>query len=242
MLAVAILIGWTVASAGPQPPGNAARSDDGAPAKAPGASEEKPPEWPLKPKPSWTRVARDFPLWVDLKHKQVIVGGHIALRRGQLEMFACPRGTKEHESVVAVHAPARFVHAALLAAGAKPGHPVRFEPKYVPATGTVVDVEVIWRDKSGKVKKVRAQELVKNVRTGKAMTGHWVFGGSGFWTDKETGKRYYYADGGELICLSNFATATLDLPIRSSAANSALLFRAFTERIPPRRTPVLLVL
>jgi hypothetical protein len=34
----------------------------------------------------------------------------------------------------------------------------------------------------------------------------------------------------------------LDLPIESSQSNEALLFRAFTERIPPLGTPVTLLL
>ena len=42
-------------------------------------------------------------VWVDAKRKRVIVGGQICLRQGLLEMFACPRGTKEHESIVSVN-------------------------------------------------------------------------------------------------------------------------------------------
>ena len=208
--------------------------------KQPASNQES---WPTPVARSWTRVARDQPLWIDLKKKEVIIGGRIALTRGQLEMFACPKGTKEHESVVAVFAAPRLIHGALLAVGARPGHPVRFEPKYEPASGSTIEVDVVWRDpKTGKIRRVRGQELVRDVKSGKAMSHEWVFGGSGFWTDEETGKRYYYADGGEFICLSNFGTAMLDLPIRSSAANDALLFRAFTERLPPRGTRVWLVL
>ena len=197
---------------------------------------------PTEVQKTWTKVSRKHPLWIDLKKKEVIVGGRIALTRGQLEMFACPRGTKEHESVVAVDAPPKLIHAALLAVGARPGHPVRFEPKYEAAEGSVIDVGVVWKDDKGKVHRVRGQDLVRDVKTGKAMAHEWVFGGSGFWTDEETGKRYYYADGGEFICVSNFGTAMLDLPIRSSAVNDQLLFRAFSERIPPRGTRVWLVL
>jgi hypothetical protein len=42
--------------------------------------------------------------------------------------------------------------------------------------------------------------------------------------------------------VSNFTTATLDLPVASPQANADLTFRAFTERIPPLGTPVRLVL
>jgi hypothetical protein len=187
------------------------------------------------------KLAKDHDVWVDPQRKLVVVDGEVAFRDGGLEMFACPKGSKEHESVVAVRSKAQLVHAGLLAVGAIAGHPVQFDPKYMPATGTTIDIFVLWQDEKGK-HKVRAQEWVKDAKTGKEMKHDWVFGGSGFWTDETTGERYYYADGGDLICLSNFSTATLDLPIESSQANDALLFSAFTERIPPRGTKVRLVL
>ena len=39
-----------------------------------------------------------------------------------------------------------------------------------------------------------------------------------------------------------FASATLDLPVKSSQDNQDLLFEALTENIPPVETPVRLVL
>jgi hypothetical protein len=61
--------------------------------------------------------------------------------------------------------------------------------------------------------------------------------------DEETGEEHYMADSsGELICVSNFPTATLDVPIESSDSDAALMFEAFTEHIPPLGTPVTMVL
>jgi hypothetical protein len=168
--------------------------------------------------------------------------GQICLTEGQLEMFACPKGSKEHESVVAVNVRPQFVHAALLRVGAKPGSTVKFDPKYAPATGQVIDIWVLWKDAHGENKKVRAQELIKQVSTGKPMPYNFVFAGSGFWTDEEDGKEYYHADGGDFICVSNFPTAMLDLPIESSKDNEHLQFVANTEKIPPKGTKVRLVL
>ena len=74
------------------------------------------------------------------------------------------------------------------------------------------------------------------------MTHHWVFAGSSFWTDPADNKRYYRAEGGDVICVSNFPTAMMDLPIESTQANEELLFEAFTEHIPPRGTPVRVIL
>jgi hypothetical protein len=69
-----------------------------------------------------------------------------------------------------------------------------------------------------------------------------VFAGSSFWTDPSDGKEYYQADGGDFICLSNFPTAMLDLPIPSTQSNEALVFEAFKGHVPPVGTAVELLL
>lgn len=182
-------------------------------------------------------------LSIDKKNKWVILDGVIALRKGPpLEMFACIKGTKEHESIVAVPVKAQQVHAALLVVGAKQGTPVQFTPDYKPATGNEIEVRVIWKDAKGNEHQVRAQDWIRDKTTKKPMSHPFVFAGSGFWTDEETGKRYYMAEGGELICVSNFSSAMLDLPVESSQSTEGLLFEAYTERIPPEDTAVKVLL
>lgn len=204
--------------------------------------EPPPPKSPFGPPPGAKRLSRTAPIWVDLRRKALFVDGRVAVREGPpLEMFACPAHTKEHESVVAVDAEPRLVHAALLALGAEAGHPVRYEP-YRPATGTKVDIIVQWQDADGRSHKMPAQQWVRRIATKKALAHPWVFGGSGFWKDEKTGESGYKADSGDFICVSNFDTATLDLPVASTQANADLLFEAFTEHIPPQGTPVRLVL
>jgi hypothetical protein len=217
---------------------------------ASGPAEEEPVAAPAggdesqakKTSPQPVRLSKTDEVWVDRNGNMVIVGGEVCLRQGPLEMFACPRQTKEHESIVAVNSKAFYVHAGLLALGAKPGQGAKFEPEYVPATGDEIAVEVLWTDSEGKRQRVRGQEWVRHAGTQKTLEHPWLFVGSLFWVDPETGRRYYQADGGDMICVSNFATAMMDLPIPSSQANEALLFEAFTERIPPRGTKVKLLL
>jgi len=189
-----------------------------------------------------TPLTKNRSLFIDAKRKLVVVEGEVCLREGQLEMFACPKGTKEHESIVSIGCKALYVHAALLAVGAKKGNPVQFAPEYKPARGERIDIDILWQDKEGKKQRVRAQEWIKHVRTGKPMSYHWVFAGSGEEIDQHTGQQFYYADAGDFICVSNFSTATLDLPVESSQTNAELMFCAFTERIPPIGTKVRLVL
>lgn len=72
----------------------------------------------------------------------------------------------------------------------------------------------------------------------KELTAPWVFSGSHFYTDKKTGETFYQAESGDLICVANFATATIDLAINSSAQADELMWEAHTERIPPVGTKV----
>jgi len=220
-------------------PADAAESDGSAKESA-GSIAAKAPKLP---DPEGAKALSETDrVWVDVKNHLVYVDGYVALREGYLEMFACTMGTKEHESVVGVRTKAATVHAALLAAGAVPGHPVKFRPEFVPAAGTEIEIEVRWLGEDGKWQSAKAQEWVREIKSKKEMSHGWVFGGSGFWTDEANGKRYYQAEGGELICVSNFASATLDVPFESTDSDDALEFQAFTEHIPKLGTPVRLVL
>ncbi len=199
-------------------------------------------------------------VWIDLKSKRVFLDGYIAMRDGPLEMFACPTGTKEHESIVATMAKSSDVHAALLAIGAQTGTTVRFLPRYVPATGQRIRVWVCYygnNDKGQSVPTTETSEVLPLgskfevadarswiVKTGteQQMVVDWVFAGSGFWKDPADNREYYRADSGDMICVSNFATAMIDVPVPSSAEARDLEFSPATEKIPPRGTPVRLVL
>lgn len=183
------------------------------------------------------------PIWFDKEHKSVVLQGVVCQRRMTLELFACLKGSKEHESVISVPVQAYVVHAGLQATGANPGNPVQFYPEYIPARGTEIEITVIWKNDKGQIQRARAQDWIRNVATKKAMEQSWVFAGSHFVKDEQTGKQYYRADGeGDLICVSNFPSAVLDLPIKSTDQNASLLFECFTEHIPPIGTPVTLVL
>lgn len=217
--------------------GASARADDPAPnddGETAVATEDRHPEL--------RRLSPTEEVWIDRERREVVVGGRVALDDGLLEFFACPAGTKEHESVVAVDSSARLVHAALLAVGLEPGKPVSFDPEYRPATGPRIRVTMRWTDADGAVQEADARGWIRNTRTGKALETDWVFAGSAFWTDPADGREYYQADGGDLLCVSNFPTATLDLPIESSQSNEALLFEVFKERVPKRETPVEMIL
>jgi hypothetical protein len=129
---------------------------------------------------------------------------------------------------------------------------VQFRPQFVPAHGPAVEVSVFWTDKEGKRQQAKAQDWILNIQTqkplevvdpatGKPLSTPWVYGGSSFWRDDD-GTERFSAEDGDFICVSNFTTAMLDLPVESSDQLSDLQFMANPERIPPVGTDVLLVL
>jgi hypothetical protein len=158
-----------------------------------------------------------------------------------LEMFACTRNTKEHESIVSANTKAYLVHTGLVALGAEPGHPVRFQPRYMPPTGTEIEVLVRYLDEKGKLQTARAQDWIKDNHTGKPMAYPFVFAGSSFYVDPDTNKQHYQGEHGDFVCVSNFSTAVLDIPVKSSKSNEELEFEAITKKIPPLGAPVHLV-
>ena len=72
------------------------------------------------------------------------------------------------------------------------------------------------------------------------MKADFVFVGSQFYTDPESGKQIYQAEGGYMICVANFGDAMIDIREESSANDGAQAYEAWTEKIPPENTPVLL--
>ncbi|MEC8475496.1 MAG: YdjY domain-containing protein [Planctomycetota bacterium] len=181
-------------------------------------------------------------LWVDLKNKRVYLDGYVTMREGPLEMFACPIGSKEHESIIATLARPSEVHAALLAVGSRSGTPVQFLPDFVPPTGQRIRVWICFNNLAGKFEVHDAKSWVKNTKTKATLEIDWVFSGSGFWRDPNDGREYYRADGGDMICVSNFSTAMMDLPIASSAEANSLQYSPNTPKIPERGTAIRMVL
>jgi len=82
----------------------------------------------------------------------------VCLEDGMLELIACVKGSKEHESVVAVEARPMHIHAALLVLGAESGHPAIRRPLNeeqtrwidLPPRGDRVKVSLVVKDEAGK--------------------------------------------------------------------------------------------
>ncbi|TWT34504.1 YdjY domain-containing protein [Blastopirellula retiformator] len=200
--------------------------------EAPDAKDQPPAKSEVR------KLSDQHPIWFDPSRKMVIADGEICLRKGTLEMFACLQGTKEHESIVSLPIKAMMLHAGLNAIGAVEGKPVKFSPKFSPATGEEIAIYVQWKDNNGKTQIANAKDWIRKSGGKETLQTNWVFAGSYFWKDERTGEEVYTAEGGDLVCVSNFMTATLDLPVESSQENANLTFEAFTDRIPEEGTKV----
>jgi hypothetical protein len=187
-------------------------------------------------------IGKNVTLEIRGEKRRLLLPASVCLREGPLEMFLCRTNTKEHEAIVHVDADARLIHTALIAAGGTPGTTVKWEPKYQPATGSVIKVSVRYME-NGKEVTRPAQDWVRVMKTKKAMTDDWVFAGSMFFDNPDDPtKKFYAANSGDVICVSNFETAMLDVPVNSPKDNDELQFEAFTERIPPTGTKVTVIL
>jgi hypothetical protein len=207
------------------------------------AGAQKNDKDPPKPAVKKVEFGKNVFLEIEGDKRRVLVNAVVCRRTDLLEQFMCRKMTKEHEAIVSADIDARHLHAALLGTGADAGSPVKFQPRYQPARGTVIKVYVQYMEK-GRTIKVPAQHWVRNIKTKKELEHDWVFAGSCQFPNRLDPKAppFYGANDGDVICLANFETALLDLPIASSKDNDDLVFEAFTDHIPALETPVVVIL
>jgi hypothetical protein len=195
------------------------------------------------PEPKRIQLGKNVFLEIDGTTKRVLVESKVCLRQGSLEQLLTRNKLKAHEAIISAEVDASKIHAGLLLAGAEPGSPVKFQPKFAPPKGTVIKVTVQYKDGDKTVRRP-AQEWIRDMKTKKDLAIDWVFAGSRLFPDPEDPKKppYYLANDGDVIVVSNFETALLDLPIESSASDTAHEFEANTDRIPALDTPVTVIL
>ena len=206
---------------------------------------KKEPQPEAKPKESKkSLLGKNVFMEIEGDKRRVLVSAEVVLRRGEyrLEGLLCRKMTKEHEYVLAADVDARDIHTALLAAGAKPGSPVQFEPHYHAATGDIIKVSIRY-EMEGKLIEMPAQKWLLAAEGNKECDQAWVFAGSKFVPDPDNPvKPIYLANHGDIICTANMDTAMLDLPIRSSGALESRLYTTNPDVIPEVGTKVVVVL
>lgn len=218
----------------------------------------------FEPADSLKRLHPEKPIWIDTQRKHVVLQGCVCQTKVMLEFFLCSgtggvrtfpyedetgkpakmmmfNGPKCHESIFCTEVPGHVIHAGLLALGAEVGEPVKFQPEFEPPTGDEIEVTICWRDENGNVVTHRGQELAVDA-DGKSVPVAWVFAGSLFYDDGAGQKRYAADMEGEYIGISNFPSVILDVAEASSSSNDDLVFIANEKILPPRGTPVTIIL
>lgn len=202
-------------------------------------------------------------LEVNFQERCVDLEGSICLDEGYLELVACTKGSKEHESVVAIEARPMHIHAALLLLGADPGNPAMRKPIdeqktrwiVLPPKGDPVDVYLVVKNKEGKRVEHPIGDFI--TRSGKgaesaldageegagedrAFPRTFVFAGSRLHGDGPGPRKYLSDLSGNVISISSFGDEVLCLPGLHSQANGSLVWRVDATELPAVGSKVIL--
>jgi hypothetical protein len=182
--------------------------------------------------------------------RRVVLDLEVVLRQGYLEhLISRSEAGKDHETIASNSFDAERLHQGLQGIELHPGKPATFvnekrEYDFKPATGDVVKIYFQYEDEKGKTVTVPAQKWVLQAKDGKTLSVDWVYAGSYKAKAKDlNGDDYEFfgANDGRVVCLANFGSALLDLPIESAPADPTgtdLGYKANTDAIPPRGTKV----
>ena len=105
---------------------------------------------------------------VDLRRRIIDIEAVVCLDEGPLELIACGRGSKEHESIVSLASRAMHIHTALLLIGAVNGHPASrrqllgddAEWEWVSPQGDEIEVWMVLPSKCGPLAERPISEFV----------------------------------------------------------------------------------
>jgi hypothetical protein len=205
-------------------------------------TDEPPPRTPDPPKKIDANVTLE-----DLgERKRVLIDAWVCKRESQYMEFLLSRTglpEKDHESILQADVNARAIHQALVQGGARPGSPVQYEPEFRPPRGTVIKISLRY-EQDGQQHTVPAQSWLRT-KSGKSFAFDWVFVGSVLADDPfdvRKPKRYMAQVENTLITLGNIPTALLDINIKGTRSYTETDFDYYTERIPPEKTKVTVIL
>jgi len=194
-------------------------------------------------------------LVVNFQKRCVDVESSICLDEGMLELIACTKGSKEHESIVAIEARPMHLHTALLLLGAKSGNPAMRQPVDeegtrwidVPPKGSPVDVYLVFKNREGKMVEHPIGDFVGRTENGADQQP--VADGNGADDDNEfphtflfagsllrgngPGPRKYLSDlSGNVISIATFGDELLCLPGVSGHDNGSLMWQVDATELP----------
>ena len=194
---------------------------------------------------------------INVGEKYVDVDGSVCLRTGLLELVACTKGSKEHESIVAITARPTHVHAALLLLGADAGHPAMMkladeqEDRWIPVPprGTPVDAYLVFKDDNGQMIErpvtdfIARRELDENgtlVKRAAFPTHTFIFAGSRLVGAKRGNSRYLCDQTGNVISIVTFGDELLCLAEAQEESNGPSPWEVDATHLPQVGSPITL--
>ncbi len=188
---------------------------------------------------------------INVQERCVDVDSSVCLHRGDLELVACTKGTKEHESIVVIGAKPMHIHLALLLLGAEPGSPATRKQLGdqaerwidVPPSGGPVDVFLVLKGKEGKMvehpisdfiapSSKRSDDSAPADQMARFPTHTFLFAGSVLYGDGPGPRRYLSDESGNVISLVTFGDELLCLPAIHSQDNDALMWQVNATNLP----------
>lgn len=208
------------------------------------------------------RKQLDLPgIKVLLEERYLDVDSKVCLAEGLLELIACAKDTKEHESVIAIQAKAAHIHAALLLLRAQPGNPAMRKPVEgqegrwidLPPRGSKVDVFLVVDDEEGNPVERPISDFIMKDPEGQwgdpaekdqpkvqFPTHTFLFAGSHVYKDGENPPRYLADVDGNVISISTFGDELLCLEGFHGHGNEGLVWAVDPTHLPAIGTEVIL--
>lgn len=193
---------------------------------------------------------------INVDEWSVDVDAVVTLHDGLLELIACTKDSKEHESLVAVNAKPSHIHTALLLIGANPGNPAMRQvlgdgedARFVdlPPRGGMIDVFLVI-DQGGGPEEIPINRFIHKAseahhhEIGQASpdqkpepypTHSFMFTGSVLVERGEGEPRQYVADySGNVISLVTFGDELLSTPSIEDDANHSLVWEVRSDGLP----------
>ena len=168
--------------------------------------------------------------------------------KGAVEYLVCGHNGKEYESIVVVDATAKEIYEALEKLGVEVGTPPGYdEEKDEPTSpkGTEFLIYVEWKD-GDNAKKVRAEELIYNIKTKKPMQQvAWIYSGSRVVADLDSDDEDAMIPqafmSNDLVALKRFdASALFQNPLPESEEEN--IYKKNDALMPKLGTPVMLTI
>ncbi len=205
-------------------------------------------------------------LVVNFQKRCVDVEGSVCLDEGMLELIACTKRTKEHESIVVVHAKPMHIHTGLLLLGAKNGNPAmrkavdeeRTRWVDIPPRGDPVDVHLVFKNSDGNQVDRPISDFVTcsegdpdglfvaeegdacNDDKDSKFPKNFLFAGSLLHGDGPGPRRYVADVSGSVISIATFGDELLCLPGMHAKANDALMWQIDARHLPKVGSKVIL--